>query len=78
MFYNMANSSLDNIRGKHDFLNSMGAAALSGALYKSTCECIVAHRSCSNAVLAGLRPAAMSAGLMAGAAGAWSGFKRFV
>ncbi|ORX33501.1 Tim17/Tim22/Tim23/Pmp24 family-domain-containing protein [Kockovaella imperatae] len=63
MFYNIANSSLDSIRGKHDVFNSMGAAALSGAVFKST---------------SGMRPAAMSAGLMASAAGAWSGFKRLV
>lgn len=38
MVYNMTNSSLDSIRGKHDVLNSMGAGAFSGALFKSTGE----------------------------------------
>jgi import inner membrane translocase subunit TIM23 len=38
IFYNIANSSMDAFRGKHDALNSMAAGAISGALYKSTCE----------------------------------------
>ena len=84
MFYNLANSSLDGIRGKHDFLNSMGAAGLSGALYKSTCTSFSLLKKATQILIldpffvAGVRPAALSAGLMAGAAGAWSGFKRYV
>jgi import inner membrane translocase subunit TIM23 len=38
IFYNIANSSMDAFRGKHDALNSMAAGAISGALYKSTGE----------------------------------------
>ena len=63
IFYNITNSSLDTVRGQHDIFNSMGAAALSGALYKAT---------------AGVRPAAMSAGIMAAAAGVWSVVKTIV
>lgn len=36
IFYNISNSSFDAIRGKHDALNAMAAAGLSGAIYKST------------------------------------------
>ncbi|RSH90162.1 Mitochondrial import inner membrane translocase subunit tim23 [Saitozyma podzolica] len=63
IFYNIANSSMDAFRGKHDALNSMAAGAISGALYKST---------------AGLRPAMVGAGLMTAAAGGWSYFKTAV
>ncbi|OCF30456.1 mitochondrial import inner membrane translocase subunit [Kwoniella heveanensis CBS 569] len=63
IFYNLANSSLDSVRGKHDAYNAMGAAALSGAIYKSS---------------AGLRPALVGAGLMTAAAGGWSAFKTMV
>ncbi|TIA73760.1 hypothetical protein E3P92_01741 [Wallemia ichthyophaga] len=63
MVYNMTNSSLDSIRGKHDVLNSMGAGAFSGALFKST---------------AGLRPMAISAGILSTTAGGWSLFKRSI
>ncbi|EIW68624.1 hypothetical protein TREMEDRAFT_23453, partial [Tremella mesenterica DSM 1558] len=60
IFYNLSNSSLDAIRGKHDVFNALGAAALSGGIYKAT---------------AGVRPAMVGAGLMTAAAGAWSFFK---
>ncbi|WRT65101.1 uncharacterized protein IL334_002043 [Kwoniella shivajii] len=63
IFYNIANSSLDSLRGKHDAANSMGAAALSGAIFKST---------------AGVRPALVGAGIMTAAAGGWSAFKNRV
>ncbi|WVF70152.1 hypothetical protein IAT40_004940 [Kwoniella sp. CBS 6097] len=63
IFYNLANSSLDSVRGKHDAYNAMGAAALSGAIYKSS---------------AGVRPALVGAGLMTAAAGGWSAFKTMV
>ncbi|KAK1926640.1 mitochondrial import inner membrane translocase subunit tim23 [Papiliotrema laurentii] len=63
IFYNLTNSGLDHIRGQHDIFNSMGAAALSGAVFKST---------------AGVKPAAITAGVMAGAAGAWSVFKTMI
>ncbi|EIM24009.1 Tim17-domain-containing protein [Wallemia mellicola CBS 633.66] len=63
LVYNISNSSLDSIRGKHDVLNSMGAGAISGALFKST---------------AGLRPMAISAGILASSAGGWTLFKRTI
>ncbi|ORY25353.1 mitochondrial import inner membrane translocase subunit tim23 [Naematelia encephala] len=63
IFYNLTNSALDSLRGKHDVFNSIGAAGLSGAAFKST---------------AGVRPAAVSAGLMMAAAGAWSGLKTII
>ncbi|WVO23856.1 uncharacterized protein IAS62_005213 [Cryptococcus decagattii] len=63
IFYNLSNSSFDAIRGKHDALNAMAAAGLSGAIYKST---------------AGLRPALVGAGIGTAAAAGWSAFKNFV
>jgi hypothetical protein len=36
LLYNGINSSVDAMRGKHDTLGSMGAGALTGALFKST------------------------------------------
>ncbi|WVQ83969.1 hypothetical protein IAT38_006114 [Cryptococcus sp. DSM 104549] len=60
IFYNLANSTLDAVRGKHDAANAVTAAAMSGAIYKST---------------AGLRPAMVGAGLMTAVAGGWSAFK---
>ena len=45
IFYNLTNSSMDNIRGKHDVLNSLTAAAASGAIYKSTGERFVLIRA---------------------------------
>ncbi|WWC87154.1 uncharacterized protein L201_002040 [Kwoniella dendrophila CBS 6074] len=63
IFYNLANSSLDSIRGRHDTYNVLGAAALSGAIFKST---------------AGVRPALVGASIMTAAAGAWSAFKNTV
>ncbi|WWC67599.1 uncharacterized protein I206_101509 [Kwoniella pini CBS 10737] len=63
IFYNIANSSLDSVRGRHDTYNVLGAAALSGAIFKST---------------AGVRPALVGASIMTAAAGAWSAFKNTV
>ncbi|OCF76602.1 mitochondrial import inner membrane translocase subunit [Kwoniella mangroviensis CBS 8886] len=63
IFYNLANSSLDSIRGRHDTYNVLGAAASSGAIFKST---------------AGVRPALVGASIMTAAAGAWSAFKNTV
>ena len=37
IFYNLTNSTLDGYRGKHDIFNSMGAGAVAGSIYKSTC-----------------------------------------
>ncbi|KAG6918999.1 hypothetical protein DXG01_010238 [Tephrocybe rancida] len=36
LLYNGVNSSIDAMRGKHDTLGSMGAGAVTGALFKST------------------------------------------
>lgn len=63
MTYNLLDSSLDYFRGKHDDLNSIGAGALAGAIFKSS---------------AGLKPMGYSTGMMAGAAALWVGFKRLV
>ena len=69
---------MDSIRGKHDFLNSMTAAAASGAMYKATGRSQTSKTCHVADQIAGLKPAAISAGLMAGAAGAWSGLKTMV
>jgi len=80
---------MDNIRGKHDILNSLTAAAASGAIYKSTGEQSfpnrlpksVSHPGSAAYILclvAGVRPAMISAGLMSAAAGGWSFFKTLV
>ncbi|ODQ82508.1 hypothetical protein BABINDRAFT_5465 [Babjeviella inositovora NRRL Y-12698] len=58
--YNIIDSTIDAFRGKHDDLNSVGAGAIAGAIFKSS---------------KGFRPMGISAGLMAGAAGAWCGLK---
>ncbi|ODV68131.1 mitochondrial import i [Hyphopichia burtonii NRRL Y-1933] len=61
--YNLVDSSLDSIRGKHDDLNSLLAGGLAGALFRSS---------------AGIRPMAYSTALMTGAAAAWCGLKRLL
>lgn len=38
--YNGINSTIDAVRGKHDAFGSMVAGALTGALFKSTGECL--------------------------------------
>ena len=57
MVYNGLNSSLGYARGKHDSANSIMAGALSGMVFKST---------------RGLRPMAISGGIVAGIAGGWA------
>lgn len=57
MVYNIFNSTIGYYRGKHDAANSIVAGALSGALFKST---------------RGLKPMAISSGLVAAAAGCWA------
>ncbi|KAK9765708.1 Mitochondrial import inner membrane translocase subunit tim23 [Basidiobolus ranarum] len=57
MMYNTFNSSIGAARGKHDMFNSIGAAAISGAIFKST---------------AGLRAAGISGGMCAALATAWN------
>lgn len=61
--YNLIDSSIDAIRGKHDDINSVASGALAGALFRSS---------------AGIRPMSYSTVLMAGAAGIWCGIKRLV
>ncbi|KIY67991.1 Tim17-domain-containing protein [Cylindrobasidium torrendii FP15055 ss-10] len=61
--YNGINSTVDAVRGKHDVFGSMGAAALTGALFKST---------------AGVKPALTAGIFMSGVAGGWSYLKRIV
>ena len=39
--YNGINSTIDAVRGKHDAFGSMVAGALTGALFKSTGECLL-------------------------------------
>ncbi|CCH41947.1 Mitochondrial import inner membrane translocase subunit TIM23 [Wickerhamomyces ciferrii] len=58
--YNLIDSTIDGLRGKHDAINSIAAGAISGALFKST---------------KGLKPAGIASGLMAGAAATWCGIK---
>lgn len=57
LVYNVCNSFIGNMRGKHDAGNSIIAGALSGALFKSS---------------RGVRPMMISSGLVAGAAGLWT------
>ncbi|EKC98514.1 import inner membrane translocase subunit tim23 [Trichosporon asahii var. asahii CBS 8904] len=54
---------LDSLRGHHDALNSIGAGALSGGLFKCT---------------SGVRPAAVGATMGAGAMAAWSALKNYL
>lgn len=63
LMYNGVNSSIDAMRGKHDTLGSMGAGAVTGALFKST---------------AGVKPAIAAAAFMSGMAGIWSYVKKSV
>lgn len=57
MVYNGFNSTIGYYRGKHDAANSIVAGALSGMLFKST---------------RGLKPMAISGGIVASIAGAWA------
>lgn len=61
--YNLFDSTLDGIRGKHDHANSIVAGALAGAFFKST---------------KGLKPMGYSSALVAGAAAAWCGIKELL
>lgn len=36
IFYNLVNSAMDNVRGKHDVINTLTAGFASGAAYKAT------------------------------------------
>lgn len=59
--YNIINSTIDAVRGKHDTPGSIVAGALTGALFKSS---------------KGLKPMGYASGLMAGACAIWCGVKR--
>lgn len=61
--YNIIDSTLDTVRGKHDDINSVAAGAFAGALFRSS---------------AGIRPMGYSTAMMAGVAGAWCALKRFL
>ena len=61
--YNLINSTIDGLRGKHDSANSVAAGALTGAIFKSS---------------KGLKPMGYASGMMAGAAAAWCGLKSFL
>ncbi|KAK0623331.1 mitochondrial import inner membrane translocase subunit TIM23 [Immersiella caudata] len=55
--YNMVNSYIGYVRGKHDATNTIVAGALSGIIFKST---------------RGLRPMMISGGIVASVAGVWA------
>ncbi|EGD95821.1 mitochondrial import inner membrane translocase subunit Tim23 [Trichophyton tonsurans CBS 112818] len=57
LVYNGVNSTIGNVRGKHDAANSIVAGALSGMLFKST---------------RGVRPMMISGAIVASIAGAWT------
>lgn len=57
LMYNGVNSTIGYYRGKHDSLNSVVAGGISGAIFKSS---------------RGVRPAAVSSGIVASVAGAWA------
>ncbi|KAL1594369.1 Mitochondrial import inner membrane translocase subunit tim23 [Paraconiothyrium brasiliense] len=61
MVYNGINSTIGYYRGKHDMTNSVVAGALSGAIFKST---------------RGVRPMAISSGIVASVAGSWALFRK--
>ncbi|KAK7187817.1 Mitochondrial import inner membrane translocase subunit tim23 [Paraphaeosphaeria sporulosa] len=61
MVYNGINSTIGYYRGKHDMTNSVLAGALSGAIFKST---------------RGVRPMAISSGIVASVAGSWALFRK--
>ncbi|KAF8004337.1 import inner membrane translocase subunit TIM23 [Metschnikowia aff. pulcherrima] len=63
LIYNIFDSTIDNLRGKHDDVNSLAAGALTGALFRSS---------------AGVKPMAYSTAIMTAGAGAWCGLKRFL
>ncbi|KAJ1658583.1 Mitochondrial import inner membrane translocase subunit tim23 [Dispira simplex] len=57
MLYNCTNALIGSARGKHDVFNSLGAAAISGALFKST---------------QGIKPAAITSVMCLTVAGLWN------
>ncbi|KAF5102766.1 hypothetical protein D0Z00_000258 [Geotrichum galactomycetum] len=63
LVYNGVNSFIGYYRGEHDYMNSLAAGALSGAVFKCT---------------KGVKPMLIASGLMTTAAGFWCGLKRAV
>lgn len=63
LIYNIADSTIDHFRGKHDDVNSLAAGAITGALFRSA---------------AGVRPMMYSTAMMTAGAGAWCALKRFL
>ncbi|EHN00465.1 Tim23p [Saccharomyces cerevisiae x Saccharomyces kudriavzevii VIN7] len=59
--YNIVNSTIDTLRGKHDTAGSVGAGALTGALFKSS---------------KGLKPMGYSSVMVAAACAVWCGVKK--
>jgi mitochondrial import inner membrane translocase subunit TIM23 len=80
--YNAINSSIDAFRGQHDTAGSMTAGALTGALFRATCESpstsSIVDLSLITFQKAGVRPALVSATIVSGAAGVWSLVKKSV
>lgn len=87
--YNAVNSTIDAFRGQHDFYGGMGAAAISGAIFKCTGEHLrdndlLLHSKPTHmefVVLqtsAGVKPALAGATLMMGASAAWTGAKKLL
>lgn len=63
LVYNGVNSTIGYYRGEHDYMNSLAAGALSGAVFKCT---------------KGPKPMLIASALMTTAAGAWCGLKKAV
>ncbi|UZJ51339.1 hypothetical protein CBS101457_000659 [Exobasidium rhododendri] len=61
LIYNIADASIDAARGKHDMAGSIAAGGISGALFKAT---------------AGVRPMAISSGIMMALAATWTTAKK--
>lgn len=61
LIYNSVDAIIDNARGKHDMAGAVAAGGLSGALFKCT---------------AGVRPMAISSGIMMAAAASWTAAKQ--
>lgn len=61
LIYNSADAIIDNYRGKHDMAGAVAAGGVSGALFKCT---------------AGVRPMAISTGIMMAAAASWTAAKQ--
>jgi import inner membrane translocase subunit TIM23 len=92
LMYNAVNSTIDAVRGEHDFAGGMAAAAISGAIFKSTGEfgCITIEKHTSllmyqsvwlanfsgSPSIAGVKPALAGATIMMGASAAWTAAKK--